>query len=270
MKKEIKLIAFDLDGTVLYNGSEITEHLSEILARALAQGIYVVPCTGRARLQLPLSLQKLGVSFTISANGARLIDESTDQTLYTNLIPQEMAEDIFRDVAAWGPFRAVHIDRHVYFETDDEAYIRKKYCIPDYMPAEHTDDVLASIAYWQQGIEKIYFRPADREERDQIRDMLLANYPILTSSSSANNLEVNIRSCCKGTALQWLCEYLGVDPSQVVAIGDSENDKEMLEFAGIGAAMGNGLPICKKTADVVIGTCEEDGAAEYLEQLLEG
>ena len=72
--------------------------------------------------------------------------------------------------------------------------------------------------------------------------------------------------CSKGTALQWLCQHLGVDPSQVVAFGDGENDKEMLEFAGLGLAVANAGEVCQAVADGVIGACDQDGVAIYLEE----
>ena len=74
--------------------------------------------------------------------------------------------------------------------------------------------------------------------------------------------------CSKAAALQWLCQRLGVDPTEVVAVGDGENDKEMLQFAGLGVAMGNAHPACQAAADVVIGTCSEAGVADFLEKLL--
>ena len=74
--------------------------------------------------------------------------------------------------------------------------------------------------------------------------------------------------CSKASALRWLCEYLQIDPAQVIAFGEGENDKEMLQFVGLGLAVANADEVCRAAADGVIGACEEDGVAQYLEQLL--
>ena len=93
-KNNIRMIAFDMDGTVLHNGAEITSRLQGLLKQALDQGIYVVPCTGRGRLQLPATLAALDLPFTITSNGGRLRDERADETIYTNLVDWETAAGI--------------------------------------------------------------------------------------------------------------------------------------------------------------------------------
>ena len=106
------------------------------------------------------------------------------------------------------------------------------------------------------------------EEFERIMALIKGKYPLFYSSSAVGNMEFSALDCSKGTALAWLCDHLSVDPSQVVAFGDGENDKEMLRFAGIGVAMGNGNEICKAAADVVIGNCADDAVAYFLEELL--
>ena len=75
--------------------------------------------------------------------------------------------------------------------------------------------------------------------------------------------------CTKGKALDWLCRHLQIQPDQVVAFGDGENDKEMLTFAGLGLAVEDAGEVCREAADGVIGSCADDGVAAWLEQLLE-
>ena len=267
-KTDIGMIAFDMDGTVLYNGAEITQRLQKILQRALEQGIYVVPCTGRGRMQLPATLAALDLPYTITSNGGRVRDEKTGESLYTNLVDWETAAGICHVITELEPFMCVHVDGHVYFQGAETEYIRKKYSIPEYMAVDLTDSTERLLRETHGGAEKIFVRPADEECRQQIRKKILDRYAVYCSSSSAHNLEFGVPDCSKGTALRWLCDKLGVDPSQVVAFGDGENDKEMLTFAGLGVAMGNAHPACKAAADVVIGTCAEDGVSDFLEKLL--
>ena len=93
-KDTLRLIAFDMDGTVLQRDGEITERLQNILRKAMGQGIYVVPCSGRGRMQVPPSVEELKVPYTITSNGGLIWDETQDQRLYADLIPWEMAADM--------------------------------------------------------------------------------------------------------------------------------------------------------------------------------
>lgn len=267
-RNDIRMIAFDMDGTVLHNGAEITPRLQALLQKALEQGIYVVPCTGRGRLQLPATLAALDLPFTITSNGGRLRDERADETIYTNLVDWEMAAGICRDITELEPFMCVHVDGHVHFQGAEEEFIRWKFSIPEYIPVDLTDSTEMLLRQSHGGAEKIFVRPATEEIRQQIRKKVMDNYDVYCSSSSMHNLEFGKTDCSKGVALSWLCQHLGIDPSQVMAFGDGENDKEMLQLVGCGVAMGNAHPACKAAADLVIGTCAEDGVAEYLETIL--
>ena len=266
-KKAIRMIAFDMDGTVLYNGAEITDRLQDILRRALEQGIYVVPCTGRGRLQLPATLAALDLPYTITSNGGRLRDEKTGESIYTNLVEWETAAGICHDITELENFMCVHVDGHVHFQGTTEEYVRVKFSIPEYIPVDLTDSTEELLRRTHGGAEKIFVRPATEEIRQQIRQRILDKYDVYCSSSSMHNLEFGRPDCSKAAALQWLCEKLDVDPVEVVAFGDGENDKDMLSLVGLGVAMGNAHPACKEAADVVIGTCAEDGVTEFLEQL---
>jgi len=262
------MIAFDMDGTVLYNGTEISERLQHILKKALEQGVYVVPCTGRGRCEMPRTLTELGLTHTVTANGALILDEKTNQVLHTKLIPWEMAAEIYHELKKIQAFVTVHMDGMVYFMGKSEQAVREMYRLVDYIPVRTTMDAEALVREKQRDLEKVYARARTPEEHRRIMDLIGDKYPLFYSSSAAANMEFSALGCSKGSALQWLCDHLGVDPSQVVAFGDGENDKEMLRFAGIGVAMSNGNDLCKEAADVIIGACAEDAVADYLEDLL--
>ncbi|MBR6526869.1 MAG: HAD family phosphatase [Lachnospiraceae bacterium] len=267
-KRQIRMIAFDMDGTVLYDKNEISPKLQGILKKALDQGIYVVPCTGRGLCEMPRTLTALGLTHTATANGALVRDEKADQVLYRNLIPWEMAAEIYHELKKIECYVTVHIDGRVYFKGESEEAVRAMYKLVDYIPVPVIWDAEALVREKQEDLEKIYARARTPEEFERIMALIKGKYPLFYSSSAVGNMEFSALDCSKGTALAWLCDHLGVDPSQVVAFGDGENDKEMLRFAGIGVAMGNGNEICKAAADVVIGNCADDAVAYFLEELL--
>ncbi len=267
-KRQIRMIAFDMDGTVLYDKNEISPKLQGILKRALDHGIYVVPCTGRGLCEMPRTIMALGITHTATSNGALVRDERQDQVLYTNLIPWEMAAEIYHELKKIGVYVTVHMDGLVYFMGESEQSVRDMYGLTDYISMRVITDAEALVREKQRDLEKVYARARTEEEREKITEIMDGKYPLFYSSSAVQNMEFSALDCSKGTALQWLCRHLGVDPSQVVAFGDGENDKEMLRFAGIGVAMGNGNELCKAAADVVIGNCADDAVADFLEELL--
>ena len=267
-KEKLRLIAFDMDGTVLQTDGEITGRLQKILKRAMDMGICVVPCSGRGRMQVPDSVEVLSFPYSITSNGGLVWDEQRDQRLYADLIPWEMAARMYRDISELGGLACFHIDRGVYYEEADREMLERRYTFSHLAVMRAVPDGEALIRQRREGIEKIFVRTENVETRAQIRSAILERYPVFCSSSSMKNLEFSMPGCSKATALRWLCEYLQIDPAQVVAFGDGENDKEMLEFAGTGLAVADAQEVCRAAADGVIGACGEDGVAQYLEQLL--
>lgn len=267
-KDTLRLIAFDMDGTVLQADGEITERLQNILRKAMGQGIYVVPCSGRGRMQVPPSVEVLKVPYTITSNGGLIWDEMQDRRLYADLIPWEMAAEMYRDITELGGLACFHIDRGVYYEEADREMLEQRYTFSRLVVMRAVADGEGLIRERKEGIEKIFVRTENIEVRARIRNTVLQKYPVFCSSSSMKNLEFSMPGCTKGKALQWLCDHLQIDPSRVVAFGDGENDKEMLTFAGLGLAVADAGAVCRAAADEVIGSCEEDGVAIWLEQLL--
>ena len=267
-KDNLRLIAFDMDGTVLQPDGEITARLQTILKKAMDLGVYVVPCSGRGYMQIPATVKELRVPYTITSNGGLIWDEQRDQCLYADLIPWEMAANIYRDITELGGLACFHIDRGVYYEEADRELLEQRYSFSRLAVMHAVRDGESLIRERQEGIEKIFVRTENIESRAKIRDRILEKYPVFCSSSSMKNLEFSMPGCTKGKALQWLCDHLQIEPSRVVAFGDGENDKEMLTFAGLGLAVADAGEVCRAAADDVIGSCEEDGVAVWLETLL--
>lgn len=268
-KENLRLIAFDMDGTVLQSDGEITKRLQGILKKAMQRGIYVVPCSGRGRMQVPSSVEVLKVPYTITSNGGLIWDEVQDRRLYADLIPWEMAADMYREITDLGGLACFHIDRGVYYEEADREMLEQRYSFSHLAVMRAVPDGEVLIRQRQEGIEKIFVRTEHVESRARIRDQILERYPVFCSSSSMKNLEFSMPGCTKGKALGWLCRHLQIQPDQVVAFGDGENDKEMLTFAGLGLAVADAGEVCREAADGVIGSCADDGVAAWLEQLLE-
>ena len=135
-----------------------------------------------------------------------------------------------------------------------------------------TRDVVPNILHYvtdcKKDVEKVNVYLADVKDIELLRKELSGVEGIVISSSLYNNLEINALGATKGIALMWLAGYLGIAPEATMAFGDGENDLSMLEAAGVGIAMGNGLDIAKNAADQITLTNDEDGAADAIERLI--
>ena len=134
---------------------------------------------------------------------------------------------------------------------------------------EFVDDLDAMVAGWNRPVEKLYVPFSSREECEKAMADL-TQLPYFVTGAGYVDLEVMNPNTSKGIALGALCKKLGVPPKQVMAIGDSGNDAAMLDFAGVGVAMGNGEEAHKQKADQLAPTNEDGGVADMLELAIKG
>lgn len=134
---------------------------------------------------------------------------------------------------------------------------------------EFVDDLDALVAGWDKPVEKFYV-PFSGPEVCQQAWADLSQLPYFVTGAGFVDLEVMNPATNKGLALAALCRALGVPAEQVMAIGDSGNDAAMLDFAGVGVAMGNGEDALKQRADLVAPSNELGGVADMLELVLQG
>ena len=129
-------------------------------------------------------------------------------------------------------------------------------------------NILNYVTECKKDVEKVNVYLADVKDIEPLRKELSGVEGIVISSSLYNNLEINALGATKGIALMWLAGYLGIAPEATMAFGDGENDLSMLEAAGVGIAMGNGLDIAKNAADQITLTNDVDGVADAIERLI--
>ena len=263
---KVQLIATDLDGTLIPYGKAIPEPVLDALQEALDQGIFVVPVTGRSYAAIPPEILSLsGLRYVISSNGAVILDLYRDQILNRTLIPAGEAAGILRKLKDQGIYSSVYSDNRIYnwsrLPSYLEQYYRPRMTIFRQNPRNDLADFLERNGL---DVEKIFIAVHEEGMRETLRRDLQRHSNILLTSSSPWNLEVNHRNADKGTALRWLAHHLLLSSSEILAMGDNENDITMLQFAGISAAMENGTKEAKTAARLVIPDCEQAGAAEFL------
>lgn len=268
----IKLIAFDLDGTLLNTDKKVTEYTKKVLKKAAEKGIEIVPATGRPLTAVPGELYHLpGVRYAITSNGARVIEAESKKTLQAELLPYEKAKVIMGIFREYDVMRDIFYDGQGYIEggkmTQIERYVMTPAMI-EYVRKERiaVDDIERMFVKERRDLDKVQAIFANPDERKEAWERLKALEGIEASGAFTNNIEVNAAGVHKGVALIYLGERLGIKLEEMLAFGDGSNDIKMLETAGTGVAMENAAEIVKEAADAIALSNDEDGVAQYIEK----
>lgn len=269
----IRLIALDMDGTGINSRKEFTPRTRSVVQSLIDSGYLVVPTTGRSYYGLVDGLLKLqNVKYVISADGAYVTCCETGEHIWKQLIPCAAAAGIAGKLLEDGNCVYFHRDdllcSHVMACTSRELY-RSVFWMPGWQDAKEivTEGLNRILLKEGRDVAKLglFFTRPDGFE--VYGSLIAEEYPEVNCfHSDSNVLEITSCRTSKGRALQALAQSLGFSPGQVCAIGDNGNDISMLEYAGLGIAMGNAIQETKEKADLVIGTNDEEGAADFLEE----
>ncbi len=267
-----KMILFDLDGTVLNSEKKVSDYTRQILCRAAAQGIHIVPATGRFFKSMPQPVMDLPFRYAITINGASIYDRETDQALHGETIDGATAVQVYEAFDhidgiydcyydGWGYMEAsMHAKAAEYAKTEHVAKMIATFRRP-------VADLKAFVA--DKNIEKVQIFCKDMGEQVQQLEALSQQFPTLNITTSVpGNIEVNSQQAHKGAALVKLCELLAIDVADTVAFGDDLNDATMLSMAGMGVAMANGKPEVQAKANRIAPTNDQDGVAQVVADLL--
>lgn len=277
MEQKIRLIAFDMDGTVLDDHKKILPETREILVRAARQGIVLLPATGRPFCGLSEEIHGLeGVQYVMTCNGAGIYERESGACLYeenmelAGFLPMlerldalEVAADPFLKGGAVMNERKWSLIKEMHLSPELEDYIRTSRVM--------VADLVGYLQERGDDIEKLtinFVQEADGTRRDYEKVLaVLKDYPEYhVVPGGMNNIEVTKKGISKGSGLRWIGQYLGIDTEEMIAFGDSGNDREMLETAGVGVAMGNAEEEAKEAADYVTGTNNENGIVQALQK----
>lgn len=267
---EIKLIAFDLDGTLLNDNKEVSEENFRALMDAAERGIEIVPATGRLPGVMPEALRGLPIRYAIFVNGAEVVDLQTGEVISRTLIPWQKAIEVFQE----GEQYPIAYDCYM----ENFGYMSQKFYdrIPEFIISPHfvkmvyetrhaVPELKAFLAQEKKDVQKLLFY--FREDQQQLREELLLNWKIPgieVSSSFPGNLELNHAEGIKGPALKRLADHLGIPMEQTMAFGDGHNDLSMISMAGFGVAMEECWPGVREVADYVTCSCNDSGVAKAI------
>lgn len=273
-----RLIAFDLDGTLLDQEKRIPEENLRALRAAAERGAEIVPATGRILRGIPPQLRELPyIRYYILSNGAAVYDTREERTLYRGDIPLELA----LRVMAFLDTQPVLYDCY----QNDRGWMSRSMLeqAPDYFREEPlilrlvkllrvpVPDLKQTLRERGEPVQKIqfFYRPEDKEQRLWMLRHFSERFPELcATTSSSNNVEVNSVRAGKGNGLLALCGALGISPEDCLCFGDGTNDISMLRAAGRGVAMANAPEEVKAAADAVCESNVACGVAREIERIL--
>lgn len=270
----IRLIALDLDGTLLDSKKQTSAEIIKTLEDAAAKGIHIVPCTGRLYNMVPEEIKRLPfIRYVITVNGSRIYDQKEGRVIYRAEIPLETAERVL-DYAQTLP-AAISCSQDDFLMIDKECYDRAEQMFQDpWMlqvirrrnPIENMRQV---IRQRNLPLETIQVFLADPERGEQEFDRIAEMFKMCSVESAMSRIiEINIKNATKGNALAHLCQLLDVDLNECMAIGDEMNDISMLRMAGVGVAMGNAKDVVKSTAKWVTDSNNDDGVAKAIRKYI--
>lgn len=272
---DIRLVALDLDGTLLNSDKELSSRNRQALERASAHGLIVVPATGRFYKGIPQVVRDLSfVRYVISINGAQVSDIRTGESIYSTDIPVDEGVAFYEYLDTLPVIYDAYADDWGYITEDMQQRITEYGMLP--FQIQMMNQLRSAVpelkAFLREGthrLQKMQVFVRDPAYRDRLIMEFTERYPqFAVSASLPNNIEVNSRDADKGRALHALATHLGIANEQTMAFGDGRNDLTMLRAAGIGVAMANGHPDVKAAADMVAESCDADGVAKVIETLL--
>lgn len=281
MENKIKMIGLDLDGTVFTNDKKITKRTIDAITKAINAGIIVLPATGRPLAGIPsefLAIQ--GVSYALTANGARLHDLMTGRVIYNDAMNYETAAEVISILKEFDVMSDAFIDGVGYVERHGfDRYIKRvpEGPLKDYIIAtrQMVENLREYILESRKESEKITIHFHKNQDGSlfkfkEVWEALKSVPGILVVSGAPTDLEITKEGVTKGTGLLALGKLLGIKREEIMACGDSGNDRDMLMEAGFGVAMKNSTEDVLEAADFITGSNEEDGVAYAIERFVLG
>lgn len=264
----IRLIAFDLDGTIVPDFHTIAPRVQAALRAAQERGVVVTLATGREYGVLKKFITLLNLRAPIIClQGALTVDPLTDATVSGSFMDSATARRVVEMA------RAQRLALYLY--PGERAYAESASPLSRAMFAA-TQSPVQEVANLMDVLEPPPFKALIVEEAERVPGLMaewqaaLTDLPVDVTRSLETLIEIVPQGVSKGRALADLAARLGIAREDVMAVGDQDNDVEMLAWAGIGVAMGNASPKARAAADHLAPSIEEDGAAWAVERFVLG
>lgn len=270
----VKLIALDLDGTLLTKKNTVEEIDIQALSKAHENGVEIAICTGRVYGESAFAAEALKVCrYVIACNGGHIYDRKLQKNIRKVKIPDTLAMQIGQKIEQYPVFYQAFTDR--YAACDARLYplmktsgINEAYVHQFYEKQVVQKNMLHALISGHVDILKFFISSTDLDSLAAIRTWASQIPGVALSASLPTNVEIIPYGMDKFESLQFLGKYLGISTSDMMAIGDSENDINMVKYSGIGIAMGNATDEIKQAAAFITDTNENGGIAKAVKKFV--
>ncbi|AMO54406.1 hypothetical protein GZ77_22855 [Endozoicomonas montiporae] len=270
-----KLIAFDLDGTLLNSKGTILESSKQAIREARAHGAKVVLATGRHHVAVRPYHYELGLDTpAICCNGAYIMDFSQPEPVYSNPLSKDQARRIIKIARD----RDMHILMYVEDAMTYEVLNPHMERLSNWAKAQpeivrpnikQIDDALA-VMESASTIHKFVLSHTDQEQFLSAYQHIQTMTDVSCERSWVDRIDIANSGNTKGSTLLRLAERWGIERENIIAVGDNDNDISMVRMAGLGVAMGNCSETLKSVADEFIGSNDDDSIASLIEKYVTG
>ncbi len=266
----IKVVVTDLDGTLLRSDDSISAATIDAFKSIQARGIMTVIATGRPLCESEFAIEAINARpYFIGMNGCQTINLDTNEKYFSKTIPSDLIGEISDVLDSYGVFYEAYnsskvLCNHKSFSEMGSTGISEEYI----KKFKNRLTVVNDVREYKNEIIKFFIANTDRNKLDELKKALSVTDAVSVLSSKDNFIEIVPAGCNKAVGLEILCKKLSVDPQELLCIGDSENDIEMLQFCGVGIAVSNAFDEVKQLSKYTVSSNDENGVAEALNEIL--
>ena len=272
---DIKCIALDLDRTTLNAQGKLSKANEEAIRKAVAKGIHVCIASGRAFDTLPQDVVSIpGIEYAITSNGAAVYRIQDKQCLRSYVLTEQSVKKILEltkdfPVTYEGFIRGTAYAAKEYIE-DPVKFGATEHAVAYVQSTRHLqDDIVSFLKQHDDELDSMDIVVKDEAQKQKVIEVLKAEVEDIYITSSISQLvEISYKDAGKRSGVKFITEYLGLNPKQVAAFGDADNDIDMLEYAGCGIAMENASNGLLAVSHAVTLHHDRDGVAYALKNIL--
>lgn len=286
-----KLVAIDLDGTMLNQYGIVTPKTKEAIENAKKKGLEVIIASGRPIDSVKTIAKEIkSEKYFISGNGAIIYDISKDEIIYENTLKKQKTLDIIKICEENSIYYNIYTEKEIiakslqcnvlYYhkenaskEEEDKTHINIVEDVYDYIANKNEKIVKITICDSHQTIFNSIMRKLKEIDEIEVLEVSHMSRKMIRQGTEEVPIEyfyteISAKNVDKWDAIEFLAEKMQIKQEEIVAIGDNMNDKKMIENAGLGIAMGQSNPSIKECADNVTLANTEDGVAQSLNDLI--
>ncbi|MBQ1234434.1 MAG: HAD family phosphatase [Oscillospiraceae bacterium] len=260
-----RLMAVDMDGTLLNSENQITPVTEAAIKQAMEKGLKFTLCTGRPLQGVLRYVEQLQLDCPIiTYNGAMIVHSGSGEVLFSQNMDSDEARRVW-DIADKAGMA-------VFVWSAGELFARapgEKVAFYEEITKTKAKEIVDFEELVQRGVTKLLWYDEPKSLDGWVDDLKGAGFEKTTfTKSRAYFLEFFSAYTSKAVAMEKLGEYYGIDKSEMIAVGDQTNDLPMIEYAGLGVAMGNAVDAVKAVAGYITDTNENDGVAKVIEKFI--